>query len=52
MSTWYTNLVWLRANWLIGINKTLGNQKYEIQMISEIYNGCRITANCLLWFLF
>lgn len=34
-----------RANQLINNDKSLGNEKYEIQMVSKIYNKCRVTAS-------
>lgn len=40
-----SHMVMLRASLLINANKTLGNEKYEIQMLSKIYNRCRITAS-------
>lgn len=33
-----SHVVRLSANQLISANKTLGNEKYKIQMVSKIYN--------------
>lgn len=37
--------VMLSADKLISADKTWRSEKYEIQMVSKIYNKCRITAS-------